>query len=45
MRTILRMRVEGPPEVEKHTFAVKPMSMDIQFPPDGKYNKQRGLLN
>lgn len=35
MRKRLRMRVEGPAEVETHTFAVEPMCMDIQFSPDG----------
>lgn len=35
MRTGLRIRVEGPAEVGKHEFVVKPMSMDMQFSPDG----------
>lgn len=35
MRTGLRIRVEGPAEVGKHAFVVEPMSMDMQFSPDG----------
>lgn len=34
MRKGLRIRVEGPAEVEKHAFVVEPMSMDMQFSPD-----------
>lgn len=34
MRKGLRIRVEGPAEVEKHVFVVEPMSMDMQFSPD-----------
>ena len=34
MRKGLRIRVEGPDEVGKHTFVVEPMNMDMQLSPD-----------
>jgi len=34
MRKELRIRVEGPDEVGKHTFVVEPMNMDMQLSPD-----------
>jgi hypothetical protein len=35
IRKGLGIRVEGPAEVGKHAFVVEPMSMDMQFSPDG----------
>lgn len=35
MKKGLGIRVEGPAEVGKHAFVVKPMSMDMRFSPDG----------